>query len=263
MAILNLNFVSNTLMKTVELTIILPVDQATPTTKKAEFPLKTLYLLHGIMGNHNDWLYYSDIARLARKHQLAVVLPSGDNHFYVNKPEIHQNYSDFITQELPDFLESFLPLSSHRKDRFLGGFSMGGYGAIINGLNANERFSHIIGISSALILDDVYALNPPVFDQLDPQSYYQTIFGDLNSLKNSEKDYEYLAKHCSAPKPKIFLACGKEDSLLSANQRFATLLTQQNFDVTYIENSGSHNWAYWSEMIYDVFEWLPIKNVEI
>ena len=42
------------------------------------------YLLHGIIGNHADWASSSRIRELAERNDLAVIMPSGDNSFYVD-----------------------------------------------------------------------------------------------------------------------------------------------------------------------------------
>lgn len=278
MAVLKINFYAQSLMRPVDVNVILPADNPNTDIRhnpKGLPPYKTLYLLHGIMGDYNDWLMYSDIARLARKHNLAVVMPSGDNQFYINQPNRLQNYSDFLTDELPCMMEKMLPLSQSLADRFVGGLSMGGYGALINGLQLPQRFSHIFGLSSALILEDVYHLTPPAYlanraDKIEAKAYYESIFGNIDGIKNSDKDYQQLAtrlaeqaKKRSEPLPKILLSCGQDDDFATVNRTFAKQLQQLGYDLTYIDNQGGHNWAYWAKMLHEVFAWLPVENVEL
>ena len=47
-------------------------------------PYKTLYLLHGIIGNYTDWIFGTRIQRWAEEKDLAVVMPSGDNSMYLD-----------------------------------------------------------------------------------------------------------------------------------------------------------------------------------
>ena len=58
MAIIQANFMSKSLMRTVTVNVVLPVDKLTkpgdPVREKK--PFKTLYLLHGIFGDYTDWI---------------------------------------------------------------------------------------------------------------------------------------------------------------------------------------------------------------
>ena len=58
MAFIQVNFVSKTLMRTVTINAILPVDKFSlnPNEAREEKPFKTLYLLHGLLGNYTDWV---------------------------------------------------------------------------------------------------------------------------------------------------------------------------------------------------------------
>ena len=158
MALIQVNFMSKALLRTVTVNVILPVDKfsLTGNTKETEKQYKTLYLLHGIFGNYTDWIAGTDILRLAQARDLAVVMPSGENGFYLDQPEQGRNYATFIGEELVEITRKMFPLSRKREDTFIGGLSMGGYGAIRNGLKYSDTFGRILGFSSALhILEDV------------------------------------------------------------------------------------------------------------
>lgn len=64
-------------------------------------PMKTLFLLHGFSGNSQDWLYGSRISDLAGLYNLAVVMPQGDNSFYLNGRGSDRGYEDFLCFEIP------------------------------------------------------------------------------------------------------------------------------------------------------------------
>ena len=89
MALLQVNYVSQALMHQVALNVILPVDEfaseSSPYRPERKFP--TLYLLHGLLGNYGDWVAGTRVKRWAETHGLAVVMPSGDNSFYVDNPK--------------------------------------------------------------------------------------------------------------------------------------------------------------------------------
>ena len=83
MALLQMNLLSKSLMRTVPVNVILPADKMVfpGMPKREEKPYKTLYLLHGIFGNYTDWVCGTRIQRYAEENDLAVVMPSGDHAF--------------------------------------------------------------------------------------------------------------------------------------------------------------------------------------
>lgn len=262
MAQLKVDFMSKSLMRTVSINVILPVDKVFLGKEEEVKPFKTLYLLHGIFGNNSDWISGTRIESWAQEKNIAVVMPSGENKFYINNEYTCERFSDFIGEELVDMTRKMFHLSNRREDTFIAGLSMGGYGAIINGLKFNNTFGCIAGLSSALILDDVLSGDEGISAIMGGRQYYTGIFGDLSKLRGSDKDYEALAKELSNSKnsQKIYLCCGTEDHLINANRRFRDLLLDNNFDLTYVEGPGEHNWYFWDEYILKVLEWLPLNE---
>ena len=128
MALIQADFFSKSLMRTVTINVIIPTDKAVfPGMAKPEKkPLKTLYLLHGIFGNYTDWVTGTRLQSWAQDRGLCVVMPSGDNHFYVDNPESESYYGKFIGEDLVEFTRDTFQLSDKREDTFIGGLSMGG-----------------------------------------------------------------------------------------------------------------------------------------
>ena len=90
MAVLTGSFQSKELFRKVNFTAIIPTRTRSiyePEDAEANSgqPLKTLYLLHGWDGNHEDWLQNTRIVELAIKHHVAVIMPDGQNSFYVDQ----------------------------------------------------------------------------------------------------------------------------------------------------------------------------------
>ena len=73
MAFIEMNFMSEALMRTVTVNVILPADKLMPpgVAKPELKPFKTLYLLNGIMGNHTDWMNATNIQAMAEEKNLA------------------------------------------------------------------------------------------------------------------------------------------------------------------------------------------------
>lgn len=128
MAFIEMNFMSEALMRTVTVNVILPADKLMPPgVPKLELrPFKTLYLLNGVMGNHTDWMNATNIQAMAEEKNLAVVMPGGENMFYLDHEDIHALYGEFVGKELVEFTRKIFPLSDKKEDTFIGGLSMGG-----------------------------------------------------------------------------------------------------------------------------------------
>ena len=146
------------LQRRTSISVILPADNIhflNDTEDIVPKPYKTLYLLHGLYGSDDIFLANTSIQKFAEDNKIAVVIPCGENSFYVDNEKSHEFYGEYVGQELLDITRNIFPLSHKRKDTFIGGFSMGGYGAIRNGLKYNQNFSKIAMISPALITEDI------------------------------------------------------------------------------------------------------------
>ena len=269
MALIQINFMSECLLRTVTVNAIVPFDKITMPgmPEREKKPFKTLYLLHGILGNYTDWLSGTRIQRWAEEKNLAVIMPSGENHFYVDCKATGERYSEFIGWELPQKMRTLFPLSEKREDTFIAGLSMGGYGAITNGLKYHETFGCAAGLSSALILDKICNKKEEAEQDLTAlmfgEDYTKTIFGAIEQIAGSDKDYKALAlklKDNNINIPKLFLCCGTEDTLLEANRDFSDFLKANQIPHEYAEGPGGHEWDFWDTWIKNVLDWLPLED---
>lgn len=269
MAIIQVNFMSNTLWRTVPIQVILPVDKLTPDGRlPAPKKYKTLYLLHGLLGNCTDWVSGTRIQRWAEERDLAVVMPSGDNSFYVDRPASNNRYGEFIGKELVEITRRMFPLSDKREDTFIGGLSMGGFGAMRNGLKYHDTFGAIISLSGALhIFEDMDKIASRK-EGVDNLSYEESMFGPLPEAARSDKNPRVLidalarekAAHPEFVLPKIYMACGTEDRLVRFSRIYRDHLTDGGFEVTYEEAPGNHNWDFWDTYIKHAIDWLPLDE---
>lgn len=260
MAYLQVNFHSKALKRITTFDALIPLDTAeVPGQEETpEEPMKALYLLHGYTGNYSDWISGSDIRELSQKYNIAMFMPSGDNFFYLDDTDMGALYAEFIGNELVEFTRKMFPLSVKREDTFIGGFSMGGYGAIRNGLKYSNRFGRIIALSSALITYNIAGMSPDYKNPFADYKYYARVFGDLNQLLGSDKDPEALIadkKKAGEQVPEIYMACGTEDFGVQANRRYHEFLTSEGIGHTYMESPGVHNWKFWNEYIEKAILW--------
>ena len=252
----------------VPLTVILPTDKVYfPGMKQREEgkPYKTLYLLHGIIGNQTDWLYGTRIQRWAETYDLAVVMPAGENGFYLDQPWNCRMYGEFIGQELVKFTRRTFPLSHRREDTYIGGLSMGGFGAMRNGLKYSDVFGAIISLSGAFILDDTLLVKTenPRYPS-ETEEFKHSCFGpDLERAIHSDSNPEYLIrelKKIGKMIPDIYMACGNRDGLLEKNQRLADLLDREEIEYTFEVGEGSHEWDFWDCYLKRALDWLPLEG---
>lgn len=147
MAQIRCNFLSYTLHRAVDLTVIIPTmcfsemmaeDPHHP--QGAKYPV--LYLLHGYGNNHATWNGYTSVELYAEERNMAVVMLSAENKAYINHGG-DDNYFDFISKELPEFIQGMFPVSPRPEDTYIAGLSMGGYGALVHGLSQSQRFAAI------------------------------------------------------------------------------------------------------------------------
>lgn len=274
MAIIDLNFFSKSLYRSVGVKIILPIDKFSlgDDIEWDNKPFKTLYLLHGVFDDNNSWINNTRIIRWATEKNLAVVLPSGENMFYVDSPGINgkerlssvgEQYSKFIGEELVQMTRKIFPLSKKKDDTFIAGLSMGGYGAIYNGCKYHKTFSHIAALSPALMIDDAEKSSYNKSIVLHNRAFFERFFGDLSTIRESEKNPYYLIqklKKENANLPKFYLACGKSDHLFPRAEEFASFLMKQGAEFIFEKANGGHDWDFWDTYIQNVLNWLPLGN---
>ena len=236
--------------------VILPQRKLADAQSKPRKKFRTLYLLHGHSDDHTAWQRWTSIERYVEDLNLAVVMPAVHLSFY-NDMAHGGKYWQFISEEVPAVVRDLFPLSSDRKDNFVAGLSMGGYGAFKLALTYPERYTAAASLSGAL---DIRAVVKPRSDRNNKAwlAEMRTVFGDLGKVPGSKHDLFALAKKVAKGhiKPRLYQCCGTEDVLHADNIRFRDVVRKLPLDLTYEEGPGEHNWAYWNKMIQNVLVWM-------
>lgn len=237
MAKITCNFLSYTLHRAVDLTVIIPsmcfseMMEKDPHHKVIS-PYPVLYLLHGYGNNHATWNGYTSVELYAEERSIAVVMLSAENKSYINHGG-DDNYFDFISKELPEFVQSMFPISARPEDTYIAGLSMGGYGSLVHGLSQIDRFAAIGSFSGA----------PKMKKDAEP---------DFDPFK--------LAIKCANEekyKP-IYISCGDKDFLYNDNLFFKAQLEKLGFDVTWVVGEGyQHEWRFWNREVEAFLDWIP------
>ncbi len=246
MASMEITFYSQCLQRTVEMRAIVPTDEAERPFDAPRPKLPALFLLHGLYGSSIDWLYNTRVALWAREKKLAVVMPSGENAFYVDTAATGEAYARFIGEELPAFCRRLLPISPKRENTFVGGLSMGGYGALLAGFRYPGTFSKVVALSAAL--------SPWVrMREEDGPFVRQRRFADALFGEHPE---QWSVPELAKPGLGLYLACGLQDGLLPASRAFVARLHEKNIPVTYVEAEGAHEWTFWDTQLHQAMDWL-------
>jgi hypothetical protein len=99
MALIQANFYSDCLHRNVPFNALVPVDRMDFRTAPPALPLKTLYLLHGYMCGCTDWLWNSKLGELSAEYGIAIILPDGENHFYVDDFQRYDLYGEYVEEK--------------------------------------------------------------------------------------------------------------------------------------------------------------------
>ena len=100
MAYFRIEYFSNALQRTTSFEMIIPNDtragvpgEENPYRKR---PMKTLFLLHGYTGKAGNWVP----EYLAEKYNFAIVMPNGENSFYLNGLSTGHAFETMLAVEL-------------------------------------------------------------------------------------------------------------------------------------------------------------------
>ncbi|WP_058302131.1 alpha/beta hydrolase [Gorillibacterium timonense] len=257
MALIQCDFYSDALGLSTSMNVILPQKSYTQigmasSGGKEKYPV--LYLLHGLSDDHTIWLRRTSVERYAASLGLAIIMPAVHRSFYTDMDK-GLKYWTFISDELPQIVRSFFPISDAREDTFAAGLSMGGYGAFKLALSHPERYAAAASLSGAVDMASSVKTNRLNLDEL------KLIYGDLDKLSGSRNDLLTLASEVAAstgPKPLLYQCCGTEDFLYEENQNFREHASRLNLDLLYEEGPGEHEWGYWDQQIQRVLKWLPL-----
>jgi S-formylglutathione hydrolase FrmB len=233
------------LHRQVKYCVILPPQYDADSTKR--YPV--LYYLHGYgdsertLVQSDGWDMLEQLWEDAKIGRFIVATPDAWNTYYVNARGDKEAYEDFLIREFVPAIESRYRALGVREGRALGGFSMGGYGALRFAFKYPEMFAAVAVHSAALdenrttgIASDgglLRAFGIP-FDAgyWKENSPFALVragdrFGDL----------------------KIYFDCGAQDSfgLAAGAQAFHELLVQKHIPHEFHLYPGSHNWDYVEE----------------
>ena len=191
-------------------------------TDSKQYPV--LYLLHGWGGDQNEWWVYDDMADDAdamiasgEVPEMIILTPDGQTWRYIDNWNGNGlDYEQYFFKELMPYIETRYSIRRERQSRAIGGFSMGGYGALRYGVVHHELFSYVYAMSSVIGESGLTGMGSIV------TNYQPSVL------------------------PGITLECGDRDYFTYDNREFSAQLTQLGIAHEHIERSGGHDWEFWS-----------------
>lgn len=255
MAYLQIKLYANALRRHTTFDMILPNDPRGDAPAREKKPMKTLFLLHGYTGCAGNWVP----EWLAEKYNFAIVMPNGENGFWLDGQSTGHQYATFVGVELVDYLRRTFGLAMKAEDTFVMGMSMGGFGALHTALAYPDRFGKAGAMSSAILVYGIRGMQPGQDNGVANYAYYRECFGDLDQVIQSEANPEVLVEKLLAKGeklPQLYLCCGTEDFLLESNRRFHRFLEEKNVAHIYLESPGAHDMPFWDEYTRKIIPWM-------
>ena len=218
-----------------------------------------LWLLHGSSGDNDCWVRFTRLESWAEQSRIAVVMPDCQLSAFCDMEKGPAFYT-YVAEELPEVCRSVLPLLHERHDNFIGGLSMGGYGALKIALRNADRYSLVLNFSGGV--DRVAHVERTIRENrlsgLHNLKAMQATFGDLSRMAGSVNDVFALAEglaRSGRPKPKIFTSIGTSDPHWNENLRLRALLIKNDYDVCWEQGPFIHDWTSWNHYLDIALRW--------
>ncbi|MBQ3278856.1 MAG: hypothetical protein IJG94_06805 [Clostridia bacterium] len=250
---------SNALQRAADFHVILPFHDGYPDAPR---PYPTLVFLPGYSGSAEEIIFALPLRQMSALYGIGIIVPDGENAFYTDHPERALCMGQYAGDELLRNSRRLFPcLSASREQTFIGGISMGGYGAAALGLHYSETFSKIVLFSPSAEPDRLLSAAKEDVPGAVPASLFDTLLGGsrayagsprLNPAKAVE---QYVAE--GKPLPEFWMCCGKQDQLVGdACSRFRETLLRAGARLSWEDGPGDHNLMYWDAHLESAFRFL-------
>lgn len=268
-------------------TVYLPVGyDAEPARRWPVF-----YYLNGLGGDETNWIELGHLDAAADALHLAaiVVMPDGDNNFYVDSamPVDHaacikdgagmfiptqprqwtcvksSKYETYIVEDLVTWADATYRTVADKKARAIAGLSMGGFGALQLAMRHTDKFAAAASHSGvdALLYEGPHPYVSGQAKLVDDVSSWGRAVGPIGEWIRGlfgsdaafwrDHDPASLAQRLAPGQLAIYLDCGTEDDFL-LNDGAAYLhevLLAKKLDHAFFLGPGRHNFDFWSKRV--------------
>mgnify|MGYP000625093280 CR=1 FL=1 len=195
---------------------------------------KQIYLLHGAGGNHDAWhKTVRDLRPYADKLKRIIVCTSEGSLSWYNK---NNKSEDYIIKEVIPAIDGKYKT---KNDRWISGFSMGGFGALSLGFKYPKLFSAFGGQSPCI-----------------KPSTWTHKWGIAKSMGAKAKEGKHdlfgkkMIKKLKKDRRPFSILCGEQDFFFKENLEAYQSLKKSGVKVHWIKKmQGAHNGKYWAESV--------------
>jgi S-formylglutathione hydrolase FrmB len=244
------SFYTPSLGKFKRYTLILPAKY----DKSIHYPI--LYLLHGHSGDHSDWIKRTKIANYVKDLPLIVVMPDGENSWYVNSVvDPAHRFEDYIITDLLQHLQQRYSIDTLRQA--IAGLSMGGNGSAVLALRHPGRFRFVGSLSGAITI-------PRAMDDTSKRAgrylgpTMRKAYGDRPGQFRRDHDVFQLSRQPRRDTLVYFyFVAGIQDEFndfLPAHRELMEILGTNKYAYEYHEMPGRHNWQFWDREIQPILK---------
>ena len=221
---------SKTVGTTRKVTVYLPPKY----DKSKKYPV--LYLLHGIGGDHKEWMQgvpniiMDNLYAQGKAKPMIIVMPNGralpndkaeGNVYSMEKVKGFEIFERDLIDDLIPFIQSQYSTYTDQEHRAIAGLSMGGGQSLNFGLGNLDKFAFVGGFSSAP--------NTKQPEQLIP---------DVDAMKKANKV--------------LWMVCGSKDGLMFNSSRLKAFCDKNNIPCTLIQYpEGQHDFVVWKYGLYN------------
>jgi enterochelin esterase-like enzyme len=225
---------------------------------KRKEPYPVLYLLHGLNDEAYCWIgsganiILDNLIAQGKAKPMLAVFPLGYGKGGAGgamQGDMMATYTRTVLEEVMPQVEKAYNVTKDRTQRAIAGLSMGGAEASFVGLNHLDRFAWIASFSGAMVMfprGPTAAPSPGTAAGrggrggmgLDPETIAR-VFPALDAKANAQIKL-------------LWIGCGMDDSLLSANRQLKAFLDSKGVKMTYTEFPGyAHVWPLWRRNLTD------------
>lgn len=199
---------------------------------KQNYPV--IYLLHGYGNDQNTWITDGRIDSTMDRAiadgilpPTVVVMPNGENSWYVNARNEKYDWEDMFFKEFMPFIEKTYKIDGTKNKRVIWGASMGGFAAMKYAMVYPDQFGVCIAFSPAIYPDSQIGDRYPLTDS------------PLHLIKNNSTEKLNTVAY--------YIDCGDKDFLYWGNSTLHIAMRDRGINHEFRVRAGKHGWIYWKK----------------
>lgn len=224
---------------------------------KEKYPV--LYMLHGMGENSSSILEKSNTKNVLdkimkdKKEKMIVVFVDGFSSFYVDS-DYDKKMESAIKDELIKEIDKKYKTKSDKDNRAIGGFSVGGYGAVSLSLRNPDLFSKALLIS------------PTLWEKLDEDSLIRRNYRAFSDGKEIWSDAVYKEKfpanfiNANTKNINFYIRSSEGDTTINILdiENFNKKLEEAEINTQFKKDGKdfNHDWDYWNKITEESYLWV-------